>query len=452
MIINNINNTSTEVAYITTSNTFAEIKALYDAGKTIILRQVYYFNLLYASSGSFIFGQTVTINNPADATVMYYTLQNNDTWTSGSTVVARNDSPIFTGTPAAPTAAVGTNTTQLATTAFVQGETNRKIVNRNLLDNPMFKIDQRQGYVVPPNVEMFGIDGTSGTWTTDDYYEVAGFYKYNDIEYAHISANGGNYACSSNNVIRGYCSSGYTVDRWALWNASPNVLNCIVEDDGITLIATANTGGQASFYEKIPNLELGKTYTLSVEVDNVIYSNSGQINSTSDSLYALGGAISFALQYSPSNSLWIIQNNNINANTRAKVGCIKLELGSVSTLAYDLEHGAYDESLDLMECQKYLRVDEAQSKVIGNLQTYSSNGDFAGYIPSSIDMKGIPTLTYENCYFAVEGAAHYPITSLFSSTYGCGGKATTSVPASTTGFLLIGDTGVTGRLIRSCEL
>jgi hypothetical protein len=32
------------------------------------------------------------------------------------------DSPAFTGTPTAPTAAAGTNTTQLATTAFVQGE------------------------------------------------------------------------------------------------------------------------------------------------------------------------------------------------------------------------------------------------------------------------------------------------------------------------------------------
>ena len=31
-------------------------------------------------------------------------------------------SPTFTGTPAAPTASTGTNTTQIATTAFVQGE------------------------------------------------------------------------------------------------------------------------------------------------------------------------------------------------------------------------------------------------------------------------------------------------------------------------------------------
>ena len=39
---------------------------------------------------------------------------------SGSTVLSA--SPTFTGTPAAPTAAVGTNTTQLATTAFVNAE------------------------------------------------------------------------------------------------------------------------------------------------------------------------------------------------------------------------------------------------------------------------------------------------------------------------------------------
>ena len=38
--------------------------------------------------------------------------------TDGATLA----SPTFTGTPAAPTASAGTNTTQLATTAFVQQE------------------------------------------------------------------------------------------------------------------------------------------------------------------------------------------------------------------------------------------------------------------------------------------------------------------------------------------
>jgi len=42
--------------------------------------------------------------------------------TAASVGLAKLNSPAFTGTPTAPTASVGTNTTQLATTAFVQAE------------------------------------------------------------------------------------------------------------------------------------------------------------------------------------------------------------------------------------------------------------------------------------------------------------------------------------------
>lgn len=53
------------------------------------------------------------------------------TQSSASTTYAAKASPTFTGTPAAPTAAVGTNTTQLATTAFVNAE----IANDAVLDS-----------------------------------------------------------------------------------------------------------------------------------------------------------------------------------------------------------------------------------------------------------------------------------------------------------------------------
>ena len=42
--------------------------------------------------------------------------------TPDSNLLATLASPTFTGTPAAPTASAGTNTTQIATTAYVQGE------------------------------------------------------------------------------------------------------------------------------------------------------------------------------------------------------------------------------------------------------------------------------------------------------------------------------------------
>jgi hypothetical protein len=47
---------------------------------------------------------------------------NGTTWAELSMAYAKTASPTFTGTPAAPTAAVGTNTTQVATTAFVLGQ------------------------------------------------------------------------------------------------------------------------------------------------------------------------------------------------------------------------------------------------------------------------------------------------------------------------------------------
>ena len=43
-------------------------------------------------------------------------------------------SPTFTGTPAAPTASVGTDTTQIATTSFVNAEINSDAVLKSLVD------------------------------------------------------------------------------------------------------------------------------------------------------------------------------------------------------------------------------------------------------------------------------------------------------------------------------
>ena len=49
--------------------------------------------------------------------------------TLDSTSYASLASPALTGTPTAPTATSGTNTTQVATTAFVQGEINTQLGN-----------------------------------------------------------------------------------------------------------------------------------------------------------------------------------------------------------------------------------------------------------------------------------------------------------------------------------
>lgn len=64
------------------------------------------------------------------SSVLHYITLSSTGWSPVSGVtLAPISSPTFTGTPKAPTAAVGTNTTQIATTAFVQGEKKNLVAN-----------------------------------------------------------------------------------------------------------------------------------------------------------------------------------------------------------------------------------------------------------------------------------------------------------------------------------
>lgn len=99
----------------------------------------------------------------AFATTLTATATTNSTLPSGTHSLAPLDSPTFTATPAAPTAAAGTNTTQLATTAFA------KLVNNSSETvassaTPTFSVNTGTSYnVLTANVTSFtlaaGIDG-----------------------------------------------------------------------------------------------------------------------------------------------------------------------------------------------------------------------------------------------------------------------------------------------------
>ncbi len=73
-------------------------------------------------------------------------------------------SPTFTGTPAAPTAAVGTNTTQLATTAYVQAEVGQSIQAH---DADTAKTDVAQTFTAAQRGEITTL--TSGATVTPDF-------------------------------------------------------------------------------------------------------------------------------------------------------------------------------------------------------------------------------------------------------------------------------------------
>lgn len=102
-----------DVTYGTTTST--EIEAAYQANK--LVRCIYSnkeYLLTYRESATI--HHFVVFHNQA----RYALKCDNDTWSDSTSTFAKKDSPQLTGTPTAPTATAGTNTTQLATTAFVQ--------------------------------------------------------------------------------------------------------------------------------------------------------------------------------------------------------------------------------------------------------------------------------------------------------------------------------------------
>lgn len=80
------------------------------------------------------------------------------------------DSPTFTGTPAAPTAVTGTNTTQIATTAFVNAEISNDAVLKSLVDA---KGDLLVG-TADNTVARLPVGTTNGFVLTVDSNETAG--------------------------------------------------------------------------------------------------------------------------------------------------------------------------------------------------------------------------------------------------------------------------------------
>ncbi len=83
------------------------------------------------------------------------------------------DSPTFTGTPQAPTAPIGTGNTQIATTGFVNNALNSIIVNNLTTTSEGYVLDARQGKAIIDylnstlgNQVVYSLDGTTLTITS----------------------------------------------------------------------------------------------------------------------------------------------------------------------------------------------------------------------------------------------------------------------------------------------
>lgn len=113
----------------TADTTYADMMSAISAGKDIVViladlnqQKNWYYTMTYApkvTTENFCFA-----SENETGTFTHLLVSNSDSWWAATDInlssYATKSSPTFTGTPKAPTAAAGTNTTQIATTAFVQ--------------------------------------------------------------------------------------------------------------------------------------------------------------------------------------------------------------------------------------------------------------------------------------------------------------------------------------------
>ena len=282
--------------------------------------------------------------------------------------------------------------------------------NPNLLDNWYFPnpVNQRNGHVVPPKGPGHLYSDAACTLlisggTIDAYRQVTpvstGNYSY--------SVDGGTYYVKASDVVRGYTGIGYTIDRWelAVWNA--NSITMSVEADGVRLIGTSNSANSAQLQESTQLLSFaaGAVVTASILVTALgangayprllLYKSDGtSIGSCIIESVGLH-TLTVAIPADVGNSVILAWGQEASlggsGNTDMTVKAVKLELGSVQTLAHQDANGAWvlneipDYGEQLRRCQRYCVA----------FNKYDSffpfdNNDFIVELP--VPMRAVPTI------------------------------------------------------------
>ena len=267
-----ITSTSDGVLGLSPNATAAQVEA-FQLAKIIVISQ--------SSSGVVVkaLGIVPTINLPCELMIFmkadYYTKDYIDTY------MAPLDTPTFIGVPKAPTAAAGTNTTQIATTAFVEDAKQTRVpkygFGKNLLDN---------WYFLNP-VNQRGQSSYSSDYTIDRWKIVAGGT-------VTLTSSGLSYTrtASSNGLLQ-FMTPGRVVGQ--------TVTASLLLGDGTVVRASA----------AIPSTPVAYTYYINKTEGNV------------NLLYYLNATSQFVYQISTTNDSAVV------------IQATKLEFGTEQTLCHN---------------------------------------------------------------------------------------------------------------------
>jgi hypothetical protein len=324
-------------------------------------------------------------------------------------------SPTFTGTPAAPTASVGTDTTQLATTGYVY-DVAPLMSNRNLLYNGAMQVAQRgtstagitSGGYWGADRWQFGL--TLGTWTQtleNDAPAGSGFRKSLKIlcTTADASPAAGDLAQFGQllegqdlqRIAKGTASAQQvTLSFWVKSNVTGTYVAYLFDADNSRMANAQYSISALATWER-------KTITFPADLTGVFDNDNNNSLGVRFGLAAGTDWTSGSLQStwaSLTNANLFVGQTNLAAATSNywQVTGVQLEVGPTAT---GFEFKSYGQ--ELAECQRYYYV-----HVDGDLQAialgtyYSANNYYANvFFPTS--MRTAPSLV------VASGTAYYYI-------------------------------------------
>lgn len=283
--------------------------------------------------------------------------------------------------------------------------TRDRISNTNLLDNWYFAdpINQRNGYVIPPGETYYTFDWTP-IGTTDKYYPVLLRRDAANNYDCEIEVGGTRYVVAGAAGVRGYTEGGYGIDRWRF---NYDLLSLCIYDGYVTIT------NSASWYEGLcqkiePSLMaylIGKTVTASILLhDGNCYSTTFTVSAGTNHNYFEGAADSLAFYYDTTGSLFVC---TVAGGCAFSPVAVKLELGTVQTLAHQDENGNWvlndpppNKQQELEKCRKYARW------ICGGYNGYIDNAnDIQLSVPEIRDMRATPVIsniTWDR-YVAISG-------------------------------------------------
>lgn len=205
-------------------------------------------------------------------------------------------------------------------------------------------------------------------------------------------------------------TSGYFVDRWILFQGS------VTQNADGTLTLTTTSGKNTQFQNRIDPLASkmlhGQTVTLSAIVGNTLYTKTFVYNDTDSVQYKENIDTNFFMDFrnipNDGDSGHIIrfcsQSSDVAGDITVKA--VKLELGSISTLALDT---APNYATELLKCQRYfVRIQPNSGATKPFLFNSLNDGYVDGDISLAIAMRTNPSVVMSGCTIQRRGQTDIP--------------------------------------------